>query len=68
MSHKTQDAPIIMIAEGPFRGSRGPVVGIDQDRGTVQVRVPVPGVSLFARRGRTVEIDVRHVKRLDQSK
>ena len=58
-------APIVVILEGPFHGSRGPVVGIDRQKGTVQVRIPRFGV-VFGPKHTTVEIDVRKVKRLGQ--
>ena len=66
MSHgPAKGAPIVAILEGPFHGSRGPVVGIDQQKGTVQVRIPRFGV-VFGPKHTTVEIDVRKVRRLTQ--
>ncbi len=60
-----QGPPIVVILEGPFHGSRGPVVGIDQQKGTVQVRVSRLGV-VFGPKYTTAEIDVRKVRRLSR--
>ena len=51
--------PFVLVTDGPFQGFQGPVVGIDQQKGTIQVRV-----SMFGRKQTTIEIDVRKVKRL----
>lgn len=65
--HEESVGPLIVkIVEGTWSGSTGPVVGVDQQRGTVTVRIRVPGVTFGARRGRRVEVDVRQVRRNDR--
>ena len=62
MSHeqeRAKGAPVVVITEGPFKGFEGPVVGIDQQKGTVQVRV-----SMLGRKQTTVVIDVQKVRRI----
>ena len=56
---RAKGAPVVTITEGPFKGFEGPVVGIDQQKGTVQVRV-----SMFGRKQTTVGIDVQKVRRI----
>ena len=51
--------PFVVVTEGPFKGFQGPVVGIDQQKGTVQIRV-----SMFGRKQTTIEMDVQKVRRL----
>jgi len=55
--------PMVSIAEGPYQGCKGPVVGIDQQRGTVMVRIAMFGVR-FGAKHQIVEIDVRKVSRV----
>ena len=55
--------PFVVVTEGPFKGFQGPVVGIDQQKGTVQIRVSRVGV-MFGRKQTTIELDVRKVRRL----
>lgn len=56
-------APMVSIAVGPYQGCRGPIVGIDQQRGTVMVRIAKFGVQFGAKHA-IVEIDVRNVRRI----
>lgn len=55
--------PIVSIAIGPYQGCKGPVVGIDQQRGTVIVRIAKMGVR-FGAKHEIVEFDVRQVRRI----
>ena len=56
-------APMVSIAEGQYQGCKGPVVGIDQQRGTVMVRIARLGVR-FGAKQEIIEIDVRKVRRV----
>lgn|GEM_PF-5916410 len=59
----TPGTPMVSVAEGPYQGCKGPVVGIDQQRGTVMVRIAMLGVR-FGAKQEIVEIDVRKVRRV----
>lgn len=59
----TPGPPMVSIAEGPYQGCKGPVVGIDQQRGTAIVRVCMFGVR-FGPKQEIIEIDVRQVRRV----
>ena len=55
------DAPRVVILQGPFNGNEGPVVGIDQERGTVQVRITL------IKKDTIITVNVRDVRRIDFS-
>ncbi len=56
----TTEVPRVVILRGPFKGFEGPVVGVDQQSGTVQVRV-----SMFGKKETIITMDVRNVRRVD---
>jgi transcription antitermination factor NusG len=58
--------PLVIVTDGPFAGHEGPVVGIDQEKGTVQIQTAKLGV-VFRPKQITIEVDVRKVRRLDAS-
>ena len=56
----TTEGPRVVILWGPFKGFEGPVVGIDQQSGTVQGRV-----SMFGKKETLITMDVGTVRRVD---